>query len=71
MINRGYLLFLGEYHIYFIEFGEKNQYFSRVCSTSEKADIFIARDEIYLVFAKKKSKLSFYSMLTGNTESAT
>ena len=32
----------------------KNQYFSRVRSTSENADIFTARDEIYLVFAEKK-----------------
>ena len=51
---RGYLLFLGEYQIYFIECSEKNQYFSRVRSTSENADIFTARDEIYLVFAEKK-----------------
>ena len=44
--------------IYFFEVntkcGEKNQYFSRVRSTSENADIFTARDEIYLVFAEKK-----------------
>ena len=33
---------------------KKNQYFSRVRSTSENADIFTARDEIYLVFAEKK-----------------
>ena len=38
---------------------EKNLYFSRVRSTSENADIFTARDEIYLVFAEK-SKFSFY-----------
>ena len=36
--------------------------------TSENADIFNARDEIYLVFAEK-SKLSFYFILDGNTES--
>ena len=53
-IHRGYLLFWGEYQIYFIECGEKNQYFSRVRSTSENADIFTARDEIYLVFVEKK-----------------
>ena len=53
-IYRGYLLFWGEYQIYFIECGEKNQYFSRVRSTSENADIFTIRDEIYLVFAEKK-----------------
>ena len=53
-IYRGYLLFWGEYKIYFIECGEKNQYFSRVRSMSENADIFTARDEIYLVFAEKK-----------------
>ena len=40
--------------IYFIERGEKNQYFSRVRSTNENADIFTARDEIYLVFTSKK-----------------
>ena len=51
---RGYLLFWGEYQIYFIECGEKNQYFSRMRSTSENADIFTARDEIHSVFAKKK-----------------
>ena len=67
MINRGYLLFRGEYQIYFIECGEKNQYFSRVRSTSENADIFTARDEIYLVFAEK-SKFSFYFILNGKTE---
>ena len=33
---------------------KKNQYFSRVRSTSENADIFTTRDEIYLVFAVKK-----------------
>ena len=53
-----YLLFLGEYQIYmyFNECSEKNQYFSRVRSTSENADIFTAQDEIYLVhvFAEKK-----------------
>ena len=59
IINRGYLLFWGEYQIYFIECGEKNQYFSRVRSTSENADIFTARDEIYLVFAKKKVNFLF------------
>ena len=37
-----------------VECGEKNQYFSRVHSTSENADIFTARDEIYLVFAEEK-----------------
>ena len=51
---RGYLLFLGEYQIYFIECGEKNQYFSRVRSTSENADIFTSRDKIFLVFAEKR-----------------
>ena len=30
------------------------KYFSRVRSTSENADIFTARDEIYLAFAEKK-----------------
>ena len=40
--------------MYFIKCGEKNQYFSRVRSTSENADIFTAQDEIYLVFAEKK-----------------
>ena len=40
--------------IYYIECGGKIHYFSRVRSTSENADIFTARDEIYLVFAEKK-----------------
>ena len=39
-------------------------------STSENADIFTARDEIYLVFAKK-STLSLYFILNGNTEITT
>ena len=37
-----------------MECGEKNQYLSRVRSTSENADIFTTRDEIYFVFAVKK-----------------
>ena len=41
-----------------------------MCSTSENTDIFTARDEIYLVFAKK-SKFSFYFILNGNTEITT
>ena len=36
-------------------------------STSENADIFTARDEIYLVIAEK-SKFSLYFILNGNTE---
>ena len=39
-------------------------------STSENADIFTARDEIYLVFAEK-SKFSLYFILNGNTEITT
>ena len=31
----------------------KKKYFSRVRSTSENADIFTSRDEIYLVFTEK------------------
>ena len=38
---------------------KKNQYFSRVRSTSENADIFTARDEIYFVFAVKKVNFLF------------
>ena len=38
---------------------EKNQYFSRVRSTSENADIFTALDEIYFVFAVKKVNFLF------------
>ena len=49
---------------------KKNQYFSRVHSTSENADIFTAGDKIYLVFAKE-SKFSFYLIFNGNTESTT
>ena len=56
--------------MYFIECSEKNQYFSRVCSTSENADIFTTRDEIYFVFAVK-SKFSLYFILNGNTEITT
>ena len=36
---------------------------SRVRSASENADIFNIRDEIFLVFTKKKSKFSFYFFL--------
>ena len=38
--------------------------------TSENADIFTTRDEIYLVFAEI-SKYSFYFKLDRNTESPT
>ena len=37
-----------------IDGGEKNQYYSRVRSTSVNADIFTTRDEIYLVSAENK-----------------
>ena len=50
---------------------KKKQYFSRVRSTSENADIFTARDEIYFVFCGKKRKFSFYFILNGNTEITT
>ena len=40
-------------------------------STSEKADVFTAQDEIYFVFAVKKGKFSFYFILNGNTETTT
>ena len=53
-----------------MECGEKNQYFSKVRSTSENADIFTTRDEIYFVFAVK-SKFSFYFILNGNTKITT
>ena len=46
---------------------KKISIFSRVRSTNENANIFSARDEIYLVFAEK-SKFSFYFILNGNTE---
>ena len=39
-------------------------------STSENADIFTARDEIYSVIAEK-SKFSLYFILNGNTEITT
>ena len=59
------ILFISKYieDIYFFEVNtkyisssavKKNQLFSRVRRTSENADIFTARDEIYLVFAEKK-----------------
>ena len=32
-------------------------------STNENFDVFNSRDEIYLVFTKKKSKFSFYFIL--------
>ena len=38
---------------------KKISIFSRVRSTSENADIFTARDEIYLVFAEKKVNFLF------------
>ena len=48
---------------------KKNQYFSRVRSTSENADIFTARDEIYLVFAEKKVNFLFILYSTEIQES--
>ena len=36
-----------------------------MCSTNENFDVFNSRDEIYLVFAKKKSIFSFYFILFG------
>ena len=41
-IYRGYLLFCGEYQIYFMKCNEKSVY-SQVGSMSENADVFIAR----------------------------
>ena len=38
---------------------KKNQYFSRVRSTSENADIFTARDEIYIWYLPKKVNFLF------------
>ena len=52
--DRGYLLFLGEYQLYFIECVEKISVISRVRSMSDIADIFNTWDEIFLVFIKKK-----------------
>ena len=53
IINRGILLFWGEYLIYFIKCIEKIIFFSGKCSTSENVDIFTTQDEKYLVFAQK------------------
>ena len=47
-VNRVYLLFRGEYQIYFI-----------MRSTSENYDVCNSRDEIYSVLTEK-SKFSFY-----------
>ena len=38
---------------------KKNQYFSRVRSTSENADIFTTQNAIYFVFALKKVNFLF------------
>ena len=40
--------------MYSIESGEKKQYFSRVRSMSENAEIFTEGDDIYLVLDEKK-----------------
>ena len=69
-IYRGYLLFWGEYQIYFIECGEKNQYFSRVRSTSENADIS-PHEMKYIWYLPKKRKFSFYFITNGITEITT
>ena len=61
---RGYLLFWVNTKYISSSAEKKKQYFSRVCSTSENADIFTERDEIYLVFTKK-SIFSFYFILNG------
>ena len=58
-LDRGHFPCLDECRKYISSSGENNQYFSRVRSTSENADIFTARDEMYLVLPEKKSIFFF------------
>ena len=48
----------------------KTQYFSPVLRTSENADIFTSRDEIYLVFTRKKVKKKKKFILQGELQKA-
>ena len=52
-INRGYLLFRGEYQIYFIECVENIRIFMSA-QHERNFGVFNSQDEIYLVFTKKK-----------------
>ena len=61
---RGYLLFLGEYQIYFIECVENISIF-RVSSTSEIGDIFNTWDEIFFVFTEKEVNFIFIFYFSG------
>ena len=64
-INRGYLLFRGEYEIYFIECGEKTSIFHE-CVARVKMLIFSPHEMKYIRYLPKKSKFSFYFILNGN-----
>ena len=69
-INRGYLLFWGEYQIYFIKCGEKTSIFHD-CIARVKMLIFSPHSMKYIWYLPKKSKSSFYFILNGNTEITT
>ena len=47
---------------------KKNQYFSRVRSTSENADIFTARDQIYFIECGEKNQ--YFSRVRSTSENA-
>ena len=69
-IHREYLLFWGEYQIYFIECGEKIIIFHE-CVARVKMLIFSPHEMKYVLYLPRKSKFSFYFILNGNTEITT
>ena len=69
-LYRGYLLFWGEYQIYFIENSEKISIFHE-CVARVKMLIFSPHEMKYIWYLPKKSKFSFYFILNGNTEITT
>ena len=65
LVYRGYLLFWGEYQIYFIECGEKISIFHE-CVARVKMLIFSPHEMKYIWYLPKKSKFSFYFILNRN-----
>ena len=64
-INRGYLLFLGEYQIYFIECVENIRIFRSAQYSSVKILMFSTHEMKYIwyICIYRKSKFSFYFIL--------
>ena len=68
-----YIYFLKVNTKYISSSAMKHQYFSRMRSKSENADIFTSRDEIYLVYTifTPKRHFSFYFIPYGNLHNLT